>query len=96
MSGSVGVWGRREDEEVAVCGVGYDVCEWGVGCGMWAGWVCVGWVECDGCEGLCVVCVWCSCVWWVSVCDGLCGCVYVMVCGWCGCVLVGTREIARL
>ncbi len=37
-----------------MCGVGCDVREWGVECGMWAGWVCVGWVECDGCEGLCV------------------------------------------
>ncbi len=48
MSGSV----RSEDEEAAVCGVGCDVCEWGVGCGMLVGRVCVGWVEGDWCEGL--------------------------------------------
>ena len=35
-----------------MCGVGCDVCEWGVVCGMWVGWVCVGWVEGDGREGL--------------------------------------------
>jgi hypothetical protein len=63
---------------VAVCGVGCDVREWGVVCGMWGGWVCVGWVEeCDGCEGWCVgrMAVLRE---WLSVCDGLCE--WVCVC----------------